>query len=92
MVSRITAFHHKAAFSQTQISGVSMAAIGQKEPFEPTNICSECASFVKLIASIEDPVVIRKILAHLDEKAAAVAKGRLPQCRAPPSVGLVEAF
>jgi hypothetical protein len=38
---------------------------GQKEPFEPTNICSECASFVKLIASIEDPAVILKILAHL---------------------------
>jgi hypothetical protein len=27
--------------------------------------------------SIEDPLVIRKILAHLDEKAASVATGRI---------------
>jgi len=31
--------------------------------------CSECGGDVKIIACIEDPVVIRKILAHLDEKA-----------------------
>jgi len=49
--------------------------------------CSECGGDVKIIASIEDPMVIRKILAHLDEKAASVAKGLLPLCRAPPTTG-----
>jgi len=28
--------------------------------------CSECGGAVKVIASIEDPVVIKKILAHLN--------------------------
>jgi len=43
--------------------------------------CSECGSNVKIIASIEDPLVIQKILAHLDEKAASVTTGMMPQCR-----------
>ena len=50
--------------------------------------CGECGGEVKIIASIEDPMVIRKILAHLDEKAASVATGLMPQCRAPPPTGL----
>jgi hypothetical protein len=40
-----------------------------------------CGGDVRIIASIEDPAVINKILAHLDEKAATT---RLPPCRAPP--------
>jgi hypothetical protein len=43
--------------------------------------CSECGGDVRIIASNEDPAVINKILAHLDEKAATT---RLPPCRAPP--------
>ena len=31
-------------------------------------ICRECGGAVKVIACIEDPVVIRKILDHLKEK------------------------
>jgi hypothetical protein len=49
--------------------------------------CSECGGAVKIIASIEDPAVIRKILAHLDEKAALAGTDLLPQCRAPPRAG-----
>ena len=49
--------------------------------------CSECGGDVRIIASIEDPVVINKILAHLNEKAATVATVRLPECRAPPETG-----
>jgi hypothetical protein len=45
--------------------------------------CSECGGDVYIIASIEDPMVIRKILAHLDDKATT---GLLPDCRAPPSL------
>ena len=45
--------------------------------------CESCQGQVKVIASIEDPVVIKKILDHLksnEEKAS----GKLPQVRAPP--------
>jgi hypothetical protein len=51
--------------------------------------CSECGSDVKIIASIEDPLVIQKILTRLDEKAASVTTGMMPQCRAPPPTGLI---
>ena len=37
---------------------------GQKPPFMETNIGRECASFARIISSIEDPMVIQKILAH----------------------------
>ncbi len=36
----------------------------------------------------EDPVVIRKILAHLDEKVTPTGTGMLPETRAPPATGL----
>jgi hypothetical protein len=53
--------------------------------------CSACGGEVRIIASIEDPAVINKILAHLDAIAQPAGGGRLPPCRAPPSVGLIEA-
>jgi len=43
------------------------------------------------LACAEDPAVINKILAHLDAIAHPAGGGRLPPCRAPPSVGLIEA-
>jgi hypothetical protein len=52
--------------------------------------CRECGGDVRIIASIEDPVVIRKILDHLDEKAATAVTARLPPCRAPPATGLFD--
>ena len=45
---------------------------------------------MKVIACIEDPVVIKKILTHLDEKAAVTETIRLPECRAPPQPGVFE--
>jgi hypothetical protein len=65
-----------------------IAGLGHQQPFEQTSICSECACFVKIIASIEDPEVIRKILAHLDEKVTPTGTGMLPETRAPPVTGL----
>ena len=62
--------------------------IGHEQSFEQTYIGREFASFIKVIARIEDPAVIQKILAHLDKKAASVATGMVPQCRAPPPTGL----
>ena len=65
-----------------------MTANGQNRPFEKTNKRSEYAGFVKVIASIEDPVVIRKILDHLEAKGALVDSCQLPSCRAPPELDL----
>ena len=46
-------------------------------------ICSKCGGEVKVIACIEDPAVIKKILTHLLEKMTT-AVGVLPEVRAPP--------
>jgi hypothetical protein len=35
--------------------------------------CSECGGDVRIIASIEDPTVIQKILTHLDDNATSAA-------------------
>jgi hypothetical protein len=43
---------------------------------------------VKVIACIEDPVVIKKILTHLKEKAAPEPAGLLPSVRAPTPVSM----
>jgi hypothetical protein len=50
--------------------------------------CANCGSEVRIIASIEDPAVIQKILAHLGDMASSAATALLPECRAPPIVGL----
>jgi len=44
--------------------------------------CEHCGGTVKIIASIEDPVVIRRILEHLDQRDAARCVS--PPARAPP--------
>ena len=51
--------------------------------------CRHCQGPVKIIACIEDPVVIEKILSHLRSKAETQAM-LLPPARAPPAVGLFE--
>lgn len=50
--------------------------------------CSTCGGAMKVIASIEDPVVIHKILDHLDSKTAISNSLLLPDNRAPPQVDL----
>jgi Putative transposase len=52
--------------------------------------CSECGGDIRIVASIEDPVVIQKILAHLDDNATSVATKLLPDCRASPIKGLFD--
>ena len=49
--------------------------------------CSECGGAVKVIACIEDPAVIKRILDHLRHKAETSESSVLPESRAPP-VGL----
>jgi hypothetical protein len=46
--------------------------------------CPACGGTVRIIACIEDPDVIEKILAHLDAKAAEPEATRRPPCRTPP--------
>jgi hypothetical protein len=43
--------------------------------------CDKCGADVRIIASIEDPAVIQKILAHLDKTASPAVASRLPDCR-----------
>ncbi len=46
--------------------------------------CSQCGGAVKVIACIEEPVLIKKILSHIQGKAATAEKQWLPENRAPP--------
>ena len=52
--------------------------------------CSQCGGMAKIIACIEDPAVIEKILTHLNKKAAGVEPARLPESRAPPQAVLFD--
>ena len=52
--------------------------------------CPACAGAVRIIACIEDPEVIEKILTHLDEKGGSAEASRRPPCRAPPQTGLFD--
>jgi hypothetical protein len=52
--------------------------------------CPACGGAVRIIAYIEDLVVIEKILAHLDAKASEPEAPRRPPCRAPPQRGLFD--
>ena len=52
--------------------------------------CPACGGAVRIIACIEDPLVIEKILTHLDEKGGSAEASRRPPCRAPPQAGLFE--
>ena len=47
--------------------------------------CPACGGAVKVIASIEDPVVIKKILDHLKSKEETREPFPLPESRAPPT-------
>jgi hypothetical protein len=46
--------------------------------------CPACGGAVRIIACIEDPVVIEKILTHLHKKETSAQASPLPPCRAPP--------
>jgi hypothetical protein len=45
-----------------------------------------CDGAVKVIACIEDPVVIKRILDHLKQKAEPNEPSSLPESRAPPTI------
>jgi len=47
--------------------------------------CQTCGGAMKVIACIEDPTVIKKILEHLKQKDQANEPNALPESRAPPA-------
>jgi hypothetical protein len=53
-------------------------------------ICEKCKGPVKIIACVEDPVVIEKVLRHLREKSISNNSARLPPGRAPPQIELFD--
>ena len=63
----------QAVIGTGQILASRIAGNGQQQSFEKTKKHSEFTSFVKVIASIEDPAVIQKILAHLDDNTTSAA-------------------
>jgi hypothetical protein len=50
--------------------------------------CRVCGSAAKVIACIEDPVVIKTILTYLEKKAARDSGVQIPDSRAPPQARL----
>ena len=50
--------------------------------------CTHCGGAVKVIASIEDPAVIKKILDHLDRRPTPGMPAFRPFARAPPQAQL----
>jgi len=57
-----------------------------KRVFQPDlQSCAACGGQVRVIAGIEDPVVIGKILQHLEKTGPVLAGGvLLPEARGPP--------
>ncbi len=49
--------------------------------------CGKCGGAVKVIACIEDPAIIKKILTHLNQYAPSAAATQRPRSRAPPAAG-----
>ena len=50
--------------------------------------CRVCGGAARVIACIEDPVVIKTILTHLEKKVAMDSGVQIPDSRAPPQAGL----
>ena len=53
-------------------------------------VCEKCQGPVRIIACIEDPVVICQILEHLRLRERADQQAELPPGRAPPKIGLFD--
>ena len=52
--------------------------------------CEKCQGPVRIVACIEDPAVIRQILAHLSKRESADSQARLAPERAPPQSNLFD--
>ena len=56
----------------------------------PDETCPACGGAMRIIACIEDPAVIEKILTHPDAKAPEPEAPRRPPSRAPPQWGMFD--
>ncbi|EAR22701.1 putative transposase [Nitrococcus mobilis Nb-231] len=63
-------------------------AVGHRDV--PDETCPTCGGAMRIIACIEDPEIIEKILAHLDAHVTEPEATRRPPCRAPPQRGLFD--
>ena len=77
------------------VPGISFDGIAPGETFRyqfdvGQSGCPACGGAMRIIACIEDPDVIEKILTHLDAKAPEPEATRRPPCRAPPQRGLFD--
>jgi hypothetical protein len=64
--------------------------VADDNPPISTYTCPACGTpmiIIETFVSFEDPVVIKKILAHLDDNATSLATALLPDCRASLTVG-----
>ncbi len=52
------------------------------------DICDACGANLRIIACIEDPAVIQRILDHLDRRDAQPTRSGIPSARAPPQAAL----
>ena len=52
--------------------------------------CSTCGGTVRIIACIEDPAIIEKILTHLNANSPELEATRRTPVRAPPQRGLFD--
>jgi len=52
--------------------------------------CEKCQGPVRIIACVEDPVVIRQILDHLASKETSTQQATRPPGKAPPQLGLFD--
>jgi hypothetical protein len=85
-----TLVERRAAMTPDQVRGRLWAQRLKRVFNIDIETCSDCGGAVKVIACIEDPVVIEKILTHLNEKVASPGTGLLPEVRAPPQAGLFD--
>ena len=59
----------------------------------PAHPCAHgISASMHVIASIEDPAVIKKILDYLDDNTPCRTTALQPECRAPPLAELLESF
>ncbi len=65
-----TPAEHRAARACPAVSGMTWAQRLKRVFGIDIETCSACGGAVRIIACIEDPEVIEKILAHLDAKVS----------------------
>lgn len=78
----------KSAGQPTGTAAGCREAIGYRDL--PDETCRASGGALKVIAFIEDPIVIEKILGQLNEKATLAGTHLLPESRIPPLAGLFE--